>query len=270
MRILVTNDDGIGATGLNVLEQVAQELSTDVWAVAPNDDCSDGFSAPTIGKPLELKTLGAKRYSLKGTPTDCVIVGVRCLLVDSLPNVLLCGVNRGENLSDDIYHSSTVMGAIQGTLLGIPSISISLVTGESKAKWDSVRQHGAHVLRTLLKRGWPPDVLLNVNFPDCTPDFVKGVLVTQQGRRDPAAWAPLRKLHNKGTQEVCTQRRKSEPQEESDLWAIQHGCISVTPICVDLTKQQVRTDLAASFTRPNEAKKCCDSSSKKTAPGTLS
>jgi len=261
MRILVTNDDGIGATGLNVLEQLAQELSTDVWAVAPNDDCSDGFSAPTIGKPLELKTLGAKRYSLKGTPTDCVIVGVRCLLVDNPPSVLLCGVNRGENLADEIYHSSTVMAAIQGTLFGIPSISISLATGESKPKWDIVRQHGAHVLRTLLKRGWPLDVLLNVNFPDCTPDFVKGVLVTQQGTRDPASWVPLCTRYNRGTQKVCTQRRKSEPQEETDLWAVQHECISVTPICVDLTKQKVWSDLAANFTRLNEARTAAHDSS---------
>jgi len=167
VRILITNDDGIGSPGLIVLEQIAAEISNDVWVVAPEADCSDAFGAPTICKPLKLDQLGSQRYSLAGTPADCVLVGIRHLLRPKLPSLLLAGVKAGANLADDIFHSGTLAAAIQATLLKVSSIGFSLITGSHKAKWHTPKSHGADLLRMLLNRGWPDDAFLNVNFPDC-------------------------------------------------------------------------------------------------------
>jgi len=116
MRILITNDDGIGAPGLTVLEQIAAELSNDVWVVAPEADCSDAFGAPTVYQPLKLHRFGRRRYSLAGTPADCVLVGIKHILRGRRPSLLLAGVNAGENVADDIFHSGTIAAAIQGDL----------------------------------------------------------------------------------------------------------------------------------------------------------
>src|SRR5215470_14554979 len=156
-------------------------MSNDVWVVAPEADCSDAFGAPTVCKPLKLHQVGRQRYSLTGTPADCVLVGIKHLLRDKRPSLLLAGVNAGENLADDIFHSGTVAAAIQATLLEVPSISLSLITGGHKAetKWQTPKRHGPALLRMLLKRGWPRDVLLNVNFPDCSPAEVRGIAFTK-------------------------------------------------------------------------------------------
>jgi 5'-nucleotidase len=112
MRILITNDDGIGAPGLAVLEQIAGEVGNDVWVVAPEADCSDAFGAPMVCQPVKLHRLGSQRYSLAGTPADCVLVGIKHILRGRRPSLVLTGVNAGENLADDIFHSGTVAAAI--------------------------------------------------------------------------------------------------------------------------------------------------------------
>ena len=126
MRILITNDDGIEAPGLDVLEKIATDLTDEVWVVAPETDNSGASHSLTLAEPLRMRELGKRRYAVKGTPTDCVIMGVRFLLRDTPPNLVLSGVNRGQNLADDITYSGTVAGAIQGTLLGVPSMALSL------------------------------------------------------------------------------------------------------------------------------------------------
>jgi 5'/3'-nucleotidase len=234
VRILITNDDGIGSPGLIVLEQIAAEISNDVWVVAPEADCSDTFGAPTVCKPLKLNQLGSQRYSLAGTPADCVLVGIKHLLRPKLPSLLLAGVNAGANLADDIFHSGTLAAAIQATLLKVSSIGFSLITGSHKPKWHTPKSHGADLLRMLLKRGWPDDVLLNVNFPDCGPAEVKGIAFTKQGRRPPTIWS-VRHSKMKCGDELCIERHKSRAPTDTDLWAVQTCRISVTPIKVDLT-----------------------------------
>jgi 5'-nucleotidase len=132
MRILLTNDDGIQSPGLEVLEKIAGELTDDVWVVAPEIDNSGASHSLTLAEPLRLRELGNRHYGVKGTPTDCVIMGVRFLLKDKPPQLVISGVNRGQNLADDVTYSGTVAGAMQGTLLGIPSIAMSLVTGRPR------------------------------------------------------------------------------------------------------------------------------------------
>src|SRR4029078_8075771 len=120
MRILITNDDGIEAPGLDVLEKIATDLTDDVWVVAPETDNSGASHSLTLSEPLRMRELDKRHYAVKGTPTDCVIMGVRFLLRQQPPDLVLSGVNRGQNLADDITYSGTVAGAIQGALLGIP------------------------------------------------------------------------------------------------------------------------------------------------------
>jgi 5'-nucleotidase len=246
MRILITNDDGIRCTGLTVLEQIAAEISSDIWVIAPETDHSKGFSAPTIDKPMRLQDHGHQRYSLDGTPADCVIVGVRFLLLERSPSLLLCGVNRGENLADDIYHAGTVAGSVQATLLGIPSISMSLVSEvhETEPKWDNPRKHGPKLLHMLLKKHWSRDVLLNVNFPDCAAEAVKGVVWTYQGKRESDCWSVKNVSSRDSLRQLCIERQEPKSPKNTDLWAVRSDRISVTPIRVDLTNQKSRVSLS--------------------------
>jgi 5'-nucleotidase len=159
---------------------------------------------------------------------------IKHLLRPKLPSLLLAGVNAGENLADDIFHSGTLAAAIQATLLKVSSIGFSLITGSHKAKWHTPKSHGADLLRMLLKRGWPDDGFLNVNFPDCGPAEVKGIAFTKQGRRPPTIWS-VRHSKMKCGDELCIERHKSTAPTDTDLWAVETCRISVTPIKVDLT-----------------------------------
>ena len=124
MRILLTNDDGIHAEGLESLERIARTLSDDVWVVAPENDQSGYAHSLSISEPLRLRKIGEKRYAVRGTPTDCVIMGARKVL-PGLPDLVLSGINSGSNIADDVTYSGTVAGAMEGTLLGIRSIALS-------------------------------------------------------------------------------------------------------------------------------------------------
>jgi 5'-nucleotidase len=248
MRILITNDDGIEAPGLDVLEHIATGISKDVWVVAPETDQSGASHSLTLAEPLRMRELARRRYAVKGTPTDCVIMGVRFLLKDKPPDLVLSGVNRGQNLADDVNYSGTVAGAIEGVLLGVPSIAMSLVanaeTGAEtgQPQWETPMRHGAELVRKLLKAGWPEGVVLNVNFPDCEPDAVKGMMATTQGQRDPALLDIEDRLDTRGKAYywIGAQRRRAEPPEGTDLWAVRSNLISVTPLCLDFTDYDAR------------------------------
>src|SRR5689334_20226759 len=136
MRILVTNDDGIHAPGLEVCETIARALSEDVWVVAPETDQSGVAHSLSLNDPLRLRKVGDRRFAVKGTPTDCVIMGVRHVLKDRAPDVVLSGVNRGQNIAEDVTYSGTVAGAIEATLLGIPAFALS--QGYSAATRDAI------------------------------------------------------------------------------------------------------------------------------------
>jgi 5'-nucleotidase len=250
MRILITNDDGIEASGLGVLEKIAKNLTDDVWVVAPETDNSGAAHSLTLAEPLRLRELGENRYAVKGTPTDCVIMGVRFLLKDAQPDLILSGVNRGQNLADDINYSGTVAGAIEGSLLGIPSIALSLAMTNYDTgvpKWDTPMHHGADLVRKLLDAGWPEGTVLNVNFPDCEPDQVKGMAATVQGLRDTDLLDIDDRLDTRGKAYywIGIAKRSPNPPKGSDLWAVRNDLISVTPICLDYTDRSSLDELAA-------------------------
>src|SRR4029079_3425426 len=252
MRVLITNDDGIEAPGLDVLEHIANEISKDVWVVAPETDQSGASHSLTLAEPLRMRELGKRRYAVKGTPTDCVIMGVRFLLKDKPPALVLSGVNRGQNLADDVHYSCTVARAIEGVLLGVPSMALSLAIGQNETGqplWDTPMRHGAELVRKLLKQGWPEGVVLNVNFPDCEPDAVKGMVVTSQGQRNPDLLRIEDRLDTRGKPYywVGLERRRGKPPKRTDLWAVRSGRISVTPLQLDFTDEETRAKLATAL-----------------------
>jgi 5'-nucleotidase len=187
MRILITNDDGINAPGLTVLQEIARELSQDVWTVAPELDQSGAAHSLTLREPIRMREVAERVFAVRGTPTDCIIMGVRHVLKDERPDLVLSGVNRGSNLAEDVTYSGTIAGALEGTLLGIRAIALSqsgALAGPGKIRWHTARVHGPKLIAKLLRHDWLPGVLMNVNFPDCEPADVAGIAVTVQGRRD--------------------------------------------------------------------------------------
>ncbi len=250
MRILITNDDGIEAPGLDVLEKIATDLTDDVWIVAPETDNSGASHSLTLAEPLRLRELAKRRYAVKGTPTDCVIMGVRYLLKDEPPDLVLSGVNRGQNLADDVNYSGTVAGAIEGSLLGVPSIALSLAISNydfGVPAWDTPMHHGADLVRKLIDAGWPRSTVLNVNFPDCEPDQVKGVAATVQGLRDTELLDIDDRMDTRGKAYywIGIAKRGPNPPKGTDLWAVRANLISVTPLCLDFTDRSTLPELAA-------------------------
>ncbi|SDU12407.1 5'/3'-nucleotidase SurE [Stappia sp. ES.058] len=247
MRILVTNDDGIQADGLPVLEDVARTLSDDVWVVAPETDQSGVAHSLTLHDPLRVRELGDQRYSVRGTPTDCVIMGVRELL-PGRPDLILSGVNRGQNAADDVTYSGTIAGAMEGTLMGIRSMALSQAFSWGKGAqvdYEATRAHAASLVRKLLSFSFPSDILLNLNFPACAPEDVRGTRVTRQGKRKVSELAVDARTDGRGVPYYWLAFRGGEetPPEDTDLAALSEHMISVTPLKLDLTAHDLLGEL---------------------------
>ena len=186
-RILVTNDDGINAPGLKAAIKIANELSDDVWVVAPIEEKGGASHSLSLTQPLRLIKKGAQKYAVTGTPTDCVMFATRHLLRDDPPTLLVSGVNFGQNIAEDVSYSGTVAGAKEGTVFGIRSVALSQsisMDDRRKIRFEVGVKHGANIIRKLLKLDWPQDTLMNINFPDIKPDASCKVRVTRQGKRE--------------------------------------------------------------------------------------
>src|SRR5207237_10304441 len=188
MRILLTNDDGINARGLRLLEGVARKLSDDIWVVAPTEEQSGAGHSLTLTRPIRLRTLGEKRYCVTGTPTDAVMMAVAHLMKDEPPDLLLSGVNRGANLGEDVTYSGTVSAAMEGALAGIPSIALSQGSAREgmgdTVPFAAAEAWAERVLVPLIAAPFAPKTLVNINFPALPAAQVKGVRVVRQGIRD--------------------------------------------------------------------------------------
>src|SRR5437762_1380925 len=172
MRILVTNDDGIHADGLDVCADIARVLSDDVWVVAPEFDQSGVSHSLSLNDPLRLRQVEERRFAVKGTPTDCVIMGAKHILKDRPPDLVLSGVNRGRNAGEDVIYSGTVAGAVEGTILGIPSFALSQAYDSRSAHppfWETAIRFAPRIIRRVLDAGIPREVLIIINFPNCMP-----------------------------------------------------------------------------------------------------
>lgn len=255
LRILVTNDDGIHAPGLAVAERIARALSDDVWVVAPETEQSGASHSLTLTQPLRLRQVDARRFAVTGTPTDCVMMAVANVMEKSPPTLILSGVNRGSNIADDVTYSGTVAGAMEGTALGIRSIALSQAYGFGENRdvpWDCAETLGPFVIRKLVKVGWPNDVLMNVNFPDASPDKVAAMEMTEQGKRDLQTATLDKRIDARGNPYywIGFRRQRSHPPEGSDLRAIYQGRISVTPLHLNLTEHRVREKLKVQIDGP--------------------
>ena len=252
MRILITNDDGAGAHGLSVLHQIAKSMTDDVWIVAPEMNQSGASHALTLQVPLRYREIGERAFAVRGTPADCVIMGVRHVLADKRPDLILSGVNHGANLAEDVSYSGTIAGAMEGTLVGIRSIAMSLTIGfdpEGRQHWKTPLELGPGLVEKLLSIGWAQGVLMNVNYPDLAPDKVNGIAITSQGRRDQGGLNVEERRDTYGGAYFWYGfgRRRGDPPEGSDLWAISKGLVSVTPLSLDLTHRPTQDALGEIF-----------------------
>ena len=240
LRILISNDDGIHAPGLAVAEGIARTLSDDIWVVAPETEQSGASHSLTLTLPLRLRHAGPQRFAVSGTPTDCVMMAGIHIMKDHLPDLVLSGVNRGFNVADDVTYSGTVAAAMEGAVLGIPSIAMSQAVGGREDE-DSIfacaETHGPPLIKRLVELGWPDGVLLNVNFPPLPASKVKRVLVTAQGQRDQSMLRVDERVDARGRTYfwVGFKRIFTDPERGTDLHAVAQGCISVTPLHMDLT-----------------------------------
>jgi 5'-nucleotidase len=252
MRILITNDDGIHAPGLTACEQIARELSDDIWIVAPETDQSGVSHSLSLNDPLRLREVGERHFAVKGTPTDCVIMGARHLL-KSLPDLVLSGVNRGRNAAEDVTYSGTVAAAMEGTVLGIPSFALSQAYSSAnphRPHWETATKFAPDLIRRVLKAGMPRDVLVNVNFPDCPPAAVIGVAVTSQGKRDQELLRIDPRHDGRGNPYYWIAFGRggiSGSGHGTDLRALAENRIAITPLRLDLTDEPFMTQLAELF-----------------------
>jgi len=252
MRILVTNDDGIGSDGIEHLQRIAGSLSSDVWVVAPEKNQSGASHSMTLHEPMRVRQTDERTFILRGTPTDCVIMAVRHFMIDNPPDLVLSGINHGSNLAEDVTYSGTIAAAIEGTMLGVRSIALSQVGGsleEGKIHWETPLTHGPELVSRLLASGWPKDIVLNVNFPACPPDAVSGIEITRQGRRDQASLRIDQRSDPWGMPYFWFnfERPPSTLVQGTDLAAIDARRISVTPLCLDLTHRTTCQQLAQVF-----------------------
>lgn len=253
MRILLTNDDGVNAPGLAVLEAIARTLSDDVTIVAPAEEQSGAGHSLTLTRPVRLRRIAERRYAVAGTPTDAVLIALGVVMKDTKPDLILSGVNRGANLGDDVTYSGTVSATMEGTLAGIRSIAFSQVYSREGlgdgVRFDAAEAWGPRVLQAIVAAEWTPKTLVNVNFPALPADAVKGVRVTRQGFHDYGRSRIEQRTDPRGFDYYWFGLAAAEhtPGHDSDLEAIGDGFVSVTPLHLDLTHDPSRAALAAAF-----------------------
>ncbi|HEX3537778.1 MAG TPA: 5'/3'-nucleotidase SurE [Stellaceae bacterium] len=248
-RILIANDDGIESPGIKLLEKVAREITSDVWVVAPDQEQSGASHSLTTRRPLRARELGGQRFSVDGTPTDCVVVAVRRLLRDKAPDLVLSGINMGGNVGEDLNYSGTVAAAMEATLLGIPAMALSQDYDDGEPiPWETSEAFALEVVRRLLRLPWPEHTLYNINFPGVPLKEAKGFAVTHQGKRaisdnltdgvDP---------RGKPYYWIGPARETGEAEPGTDVAAVADGCVSITPIYLDLTNIPVLASLKKLF-----------------------
>lgn len=253
MRILLTNDDGIRAPGLAVLERIARQISDDIWIVAPAEEQSGAGHSLTLTEPLRLRRLDKRRYAVRGTPTDCVMMALGHVLRETPPDLILSGVNRGPNLAEDVTYSGTVSAAMEGTLAGIPSIALSQLMEDYKEGAEDFRAAetaAPDLIRGFAAGAWGKGVFLNINFPARANP--KGTRVTEQGLRDYGNIHLIEETDPRGFPYYwfAYGHGLAEPAENSDLEAVADGYVSVSPLHLNLTEYDAMSRLKELIRRP--------------------
>lgn len=238
MRILCTNDDGILAAGLQCLVKAAEPLG-EVTVVAPDREQSATSHSLTLHHPLRPVKHDARRFQVDGTPTDCVMLAVEGLM-DGRPDFVLSGINHGSNMGEDVLYSGTVAAAMEGLMLGIPSIAVSFAGGDLRAD-PTLLSQAVEPLERLLRHvtslpAFPPDTLLNVNFPGLPADQIRGIRLTRLGRRVYSnSLTPMKDPWGRDIFWLGGGSPSWHGEADSDFQAVREGYISVTPLHLDLT-----------------------------------
>ncbi|HID55564.1 TPA: 5'/3'-nucleotidase SurE [Candidatus Poribacteria bacterium] len=238
--ILVTNDDGINSHGLWSLVKSLEGIDV-VFVVAPDRERSAMGMAITLHRPLRARQVGERAFAVDGTPVDCVDLGVGGLLPER-PLLLVSGVNRGQNLGHDVLFSGTIAAAIKGTFLGIPSMAVSLVLGEKEryvieeVHFETAAEAALVLSKAMLRNGLSEGTLLNVNVPNLPPDRIKGFKITRQDKA-PYDTKVVKRVDPRGNiyYWIGGDRAETDGAEDTDIWAVRNGYISITPLQLDLT-----------------------------------
>lgn len=248
-RVLVTNDDGIHAPGLKLLERLAKTISDDVWVVAPETEQSATSHSLTLRRPLRERRLGPKRYSVDGTPTDCVLIAHHQIMPDRGPDVVLSGINDGGNLGEDVTYSGTVAATMEAALLGFRAIAFSQQRQpDGSARWKVAERFLPDIVRRLTAMEWSKDLLINVNFPAVAPEAVTGIFVCRQGRRDQGTTV-MEGEDPSGRRFVWIGGYQVDDSSDTDtdLAVTAQGGISVTPLHLDLTHRETMKRMGKVF-----------------------
>lgn len=258
MRILITNDDGINAPGLQVMQSIATDLAGpkgEVWTVAPAFEQSGVGHCISYTQPMMVSQMEDRRYAVQGSPADCVLAGLHDILPDTPPDLVLSGVNRGNNSAENAVYSGTVGAAMEAALQGIPAIALSQYYGPDNRdlpdQFDAARAHGLQTVRTLLDKGvWTKDdygIFYNVNFPPVPAAGVKGLRAAPQGFRRDMGFGVQSQTSPSGRRFLwitgAPQQQPTSPGSDADVNL--QGYISVTPMRADLTAHDVLTSLKA-------------------------
>ena len=212
--------------------------------VAPELDQSGVSHSLSLNDPLRLREVDERHFSVRGTPTDCIIMGARHILKDKQPDIVLSGVNKGRNVAEDVVYSGTIAGALEGTILGLPSFALSQefsMETRTKPLWDTALKFGPDVIRNVMKLGVPRNTVINVNFPSCMPDEVKGIAVTRQGKRNLGFLKIDSRQDGRGNPYYWIGFERAAmlevPAEGTDLAALAAKLVSVTPLRLDRTDE---------------------------------
>ena len=255
IRILISNDDGIDAPGIAVLEKVARQFSSDVWVVAPETEQSGAGHSLTLHEPLRVTKRKGKRYAVSGTPTDCVLLAVKEIIPRRKKvGLVLSGINRGMNIAEDVTYSGTIAAAMEGTLLDIPSIAVSQALHENEpVAWDTAAYYLEQVLRQLPGLQWQAGSLISVNVPHGRIDEVRGIHVAGQGRRKIAEKLDAR-IDPKGRPYYWIGGTGFEKQQDVpgiDHTLLKEGYVTVTPLSMDLTNHAMLATMKTHMAGPD-------------------
>jgi len=248
-RILLTNDDGYSAQGLKLLKEIVEQFSDDVWVVAPEVEKSGASHALTFKDEMRLKKYDEKLFSLDGSPSDCVAIGLDKVLTDRRPDLILSGINSGCNVGEDVTYSGTIAAAMEGLIRRVPSIAISQNYESGKKNeilWDASQKYFPRILENITEMGWDDNVFISINFPHCSAKDVKDIQITTQGNRDTDDLVIYEKERNvfrfglrrrleESVSKIPSASNHSVEGFMTDVKAVADMHISITPLHLDLT-----------------------------------